>query len=193
MKKHFETLEKIGRIRLSENFYFRQFLYSEISAAFGILNIPDDLDLAIEVGEQLCSKILEPILKEFGSVVIRSGYRSEELNDFGSTRRLNCALSQSNYAYHIWDRLDRNGCRGASACIVIPELIDMNDPKRAIQLITEFIRSNLNFSTMTFFSKDLAFNIGWHEKPKQIVKLGKYNKYFLKPELGDELYPGTII
>lgn len=59
-------LEDIGRIRLSPNFYFRDFLHSEIAAAFGIVNQPDDLDLAIEAGTRLCHELLEPLHATFG-------------------------------------------------------------------------------------------------------------------------------
>jgi hypothetical protein len=41
------ALEDLGRVRLSENFFMRDFLYSEIGNFYGIQNIPDDPDLAI--------------------------------------------------------------------------------------------------------------------------------------------------
>ena len=40
-------LEELGRVRLSTNFYFRDFLYSEIADFYGIPNIPAQPDLAI--------------------------------------------------------------------------------------------------------------------------------------------------
>jgi hypothetical protein len=55
------TLEDFGRTRLSKSFFMRDFLYSEISQIEGIPNIPDDPDLAIEVGKRLCEEVLEPI------------------------------------------------------------------------------------------------------------------------------------
>jgi hypothetical protein len=47
-------LEEFGRVRLSANFYMRDCLYSEIASFYGIPNIPEDPDLAIEVGSRLC-------------------------------------------------------------------------------------------------------------------------------------------
>ena len=41
------ALEDFGRIRLSENFFMRDFLYSEIAAINGFPNLPEDPDLAI--------------------------------------------------------------------------------------------------------------------------------------------------
>ena len=38
------ALENLGRVRLSPNFYMRDFLYSEISNFHGIPNLPDDPD-----------------------------------------------------------------------------------------------------------------------------------------------------
>lgn len=94
MRETFWLLEKLGRVRLSDHFYFRQFLYSEIGAAFGIPNVPDDADLAIETGTRLCQEILEPLQRTFGPLVIRSGFRSARLNAFGAERRLKCASNE---------------------------------------------------------------------------------------------------
>ena len=53
------ALEEFGRVRLSPSFFMRDFLYSEISNLHGIPNLPDDPDLAIEVGRRLCEELLE--------------------------------------------------------------------------------------------------------------------------------------
>ena len=42
-----KALEELGRVRLSEHFFMREMLYSEIANFHGIPNIPDDPDLAI--------------------------------------------------------------------------------------------------------------------------------------------------
>lgn len=55
-----KTLETFGRVRLSKSFFMRDFLYSEISQIEGIPNIPDNPNLAIEVGKALCEQVLEP-------------------------------------------------------------------------------------------------------------------------------------
>ena len=62
-----KTLENLGRVRLSESFFMRDFLYSEISQIEGIPNIPDNPDLAIEAGRSLCEEVLEPIQQHFES------------------------------------------------------------------------------------------------------------------------------
>lgn len=62
----------------------RDFLYSEIESHYGVPNIPDDLDLAIHVGKQLCEQLLEPLNATFGRVVLRSSYRSVAANDLGA-------------------------------------------------------------------------------------------------------------
>lgn len=82
--------------------------------------MPDDPDLAVENGKQFCENILEPLVDEFGPLIIRSGFRSAKLNAFGNAHGLKCASNEKNYAYHIWDHLDAEGCRGAAACVIIP-------------------------------------------------------------------------
>lgn len=67
-----KALETLGRVRLSENFFLRDFLYSEIAVIHGFANIPDDPDLAIAAGKALCETLLEPLQARFGKISIRS-------------------------------------------------------------------------------------------------------------------------
>jgi hypothetical protein len=48
------SAEDFGRARLSKSFFMRDFLYSEIAAIQGMANLPDDPDLAIAAGRELC-------------------------------------------------------------------------------------------------------------------------------------------
>src|SRR5688572_13946403 len=96
-QKFVRQLEDIGRIRLSQNFFLRDFLHSEIAAVYGIINVPDDLDLAVAAGRRLCTELLEPLHATFGKVCVRSGYRSRELNALGHRLRLGCASNAYNY------------------------------------------------------------------------------------------------
>ena len=83
MPRSVSSLETLGRVRLSKSFFMRDFLYSEIANFHKIPNIPEDPDLAIAAGKQLCQEILEPLQATFGRISIRSGYRSPEVNQFG--------------------------------------------------------------------------------------------------------------
>ena len=67
-----ETLTELGRVRLSKSFFMRDMLHSEIAQIHGLSNIPDDPDLAIEVGTRLCEDLLEPLQDRWGRVAIRS-------------------------------------------------------------------------------------------------------------------------
>ena len=66
------ALEDLGRIRLSRHYFMRDFLYSEVAAAHGFANVPDDAELAIKAGRGLCENLLEPLRSVFGHVTIRS-------------------------------------------------------------------------------------------------------------------------
>ena len=113
------ALEDFGRVRLSKSFYMRDFLYSDISSFYGIPNIPEDADLAVSAGRKLCEELLEPLAATFGGISIRSAYRSCGVNAYGNEHKLNCASNENNYAAHIWDRRDADGCMGTTACIVV--------------------------------------------------------------------------
>ncbi|WP_295007088.1 hypothetical protein [uncultured Dechloromonas sp.] len=163
--KSMSALEELGRVRLSKTFFFRDFLYSEISNFYGMPNIPEDIDLAIEAGSKLCQELLEPLQDTFGRIAIRSAYRSPTINDYGNKNRLNCASNESNFAAHIWDRRDQDGFMGATACIVVPWFAGRYEAGADWRQLAWWIHDHLPYSSLYFFPKLAAFNIQWHEKP----------------------------
>lgn len=167
--KSVESLEKLGMIRLSKSFYMREFLYSETANLHRIQNIPDNPDLAIEVGKHLCEELLEPLNATFGRIGIRSSYRSSELNKFCNEHNYGCSKNEANYAGHIWDRLDSQGLKGATACIVIPWFTDKYLKGADWRVLAYWIHDHLPYSELQFFPTICAFNISWHEKPKKII------------------------
>ena len=182
----YEALETLGRERLSRNFYMREFLYSEIANWHQLRNVPDHADTALRVGRALCTELLEPLQMRFGHIHVRSGYRSPHVNAFGNAHNLNCASNEKNYAGHIWDYPDADGRHGAIACIVVPVLADYIAQGGSWTAMAWWIHDHLPYSSLCFFSKLGAFNIGWHEAPKRridsfvlpkgcLTKLGMHN------------------
>ena len=107
-----KALEELGRTRLSEHFFMREMLYSEIANFHGIPNIPDDPDLAIAAGTRLCEELLEPLHATFGHVSVRSAFRSVEVNTYGAERQdrgYRCGKTDWNRSRHVWDRRDAEG------------------------------------------------------------------------------------
>ena len=162
------SLETLGRVRLSQHFYMRDFLHSEIGSFYGIPNIPDDPDLAIENGKQLCEQLLDPLQETFGRIAIRSGYRSSELNQFGNENKLNCARNDANYGHHIWDRIDEKG-PGAGTSLVIPWFADRYADGRDWRDLAWWIHDHLPFSDLWFFPKLCAMNLSWRAFPRRTI------------------------
>ena len=158
-------LETLGRVRLSPNFFMREFLHSEIADLHGIANIPDDPDLAIEAGTRLCEVLLEPLQERFGRIAIRSAYRSRKVNAYGNAHGHSCASNARDVAGHIWDVRDADGCMGATACIVIPWFVDRFSTEGDWTKMAWWIHDHLPYSKMWFFPKLWAFNLSWHERP----------------------------
>ena len=166
-RKLLAALGDFGRERLSEHFFMRDFLYSEVSAAHGIPNVPDDAKLAVRAGKGLCENLLEPLRSIFGHVVIRSAFRSAAVNGYCSKQKsMGCASNKANYAKHIWDHRDDKGRIGATACIVIPWFIgsDLYREEQDWRPLAWFIHDKLPYSRMVFFSKNAAFNLTWHDR-----------------------------
>ncbi len=145
------ALEDFGRVRLSPNFFMRDFLYSEIAGFHGLPNLPTDPDLAIEVGRQLCAELLEPLQSTFGRLAIRSGFRSRQVTEFGNRRR-ECGSVRVNAAYHVWDLRDAEGCKGADW-----------------RSLAWWIHDHLPYGHLEFYPKLAAFNIQWHERPRRRI------------------------
>ena len=168
-----KALEKLGRVRLSEHFFMREMLYSEIANFHGIPNIPADPDLAVAAGTRLCEELLEPLHATFGHVSIRSAFRSVEVNTYGherSDRGYNCGETTWNYARHVWDRRDAEGYMGATACIVIPWFVPRYEAGTPWQAIAWWVHDNLPYSDMAFFPTYAAFNLRWCEKPARRIE-----------------------
>ena len=173
MKKveSYAALEKFGRIRLSRHFFMRDFLYSEISNFHRIRNIPDDPELAKEVGKHLCEELLEPLNATFGRIAIRSAFRSCRVNKYGNKNDLNCSSNKANYAGHIWDKRDKDNGMGATACIVIPWFMDKYTAGTDWRALAYWIHDHLPYSEMEFYKGGgmCPFNLTWHEKPKKNI------------------------
>lgn len=195
IQKRVRWLEELGRTRLSQHFFLRDFLNSEIAQVFGLLNAPDDPDLAIEAGRHLCETLLEPLKAAFGDVRIRSGYRSPEVNGVGNRYGLGCAANERNYAGHIWDRLDDAGRMGATATIVIPWFVDRYQRGADWRSLAWWIHDNLDYSYLCFYPKLAALNVQWREEPeRRITSWAKPRGTLTQPGMSnhagrhDELY-----
>lgn len=163
-------LEDFGRERLSPNFFMRDFLYSEIAATEGMLNAPDDPDLALASGRRLCEYLLEPLNARFGRVGIRSAYRSSAVNQRGvDLGNANCASNESNRAAHIWDQRDSEGRMGATASVVLPWLVDHRARGGDWQGLAWWVHDHLPYCSLEFFSKLTAFNVQWREQPERSI------------------------
>lgn len=178
-------LEALGRVRLSDSFFLRDFLHSEIASVYGLANIPDDPDLAIAAGARLCQTLLEPIRQRFGRISIRSAFRSAEVNRLGNEKGFNCGSNQANYGGHIWDRRDASGGMGATACIVVHALIPYYQRTGHWEAMAWWVHDHLPYDDMEFFPRLAAFNINWRESPR-----GRRIRSFIPPRRGWLTKPG---
>jgi hypothetical protein len=168
--KSVADLTELGRVRLSQNFFMRDMLYSEVGNFHCVPNIPEDPDLAIAAGQKLCTLVLEPLRSKFGQVCVRSAYRSPTLNAFcherfkAGDKASWCVDNESNYAEHIWDRRDSAGCMGATATVVIPSYLDHFARTGRWEPLAWWIRDYIeHYANVFFFPKLCAFNIRWYE------------------------------
>jgi hypothetical protein len=178
------ALEDFGRVRLSDNFFMRDFLYSEIAAINGFRNLPDDPDLAIAAGTELCVQLLEPLQERFGRISVRSAYRSPQVNGFGNANKLSCGSNEGNFAGHIWDRRNAAGHMGATACIVVNRFIPYYEASGDWEAMAWWVHDHLPYDEMEFFPRYAAFNLAWSEAPERRISS------FIPPRRGVLTKPG---
>ncbi|GGB82040.1 hypothetical protein GCM10011352_04800 [Marinobacterium zhoushanense] len=181
---NYTKLETFGRTRLSENFFMREFLHSEIAQSKGLLNAPENPELAVETGRHLCEEILEPIQAAWGRIFVRSGYRSPDVNALGNREKMNCSNNEANRAAHIWDQLDSKGSMGATACIVVPAWLEHFERTGDWVSLAWWVHHHVpGYYEMCFFKHLCAFNIRWYEKHDGNTTI----KSFLEnPDTGDK-------
>ena len=163
------SAEDLGRVRLSQTFFMRDFLYSEIANVHRMTNLPDHPDLAIAAGRALCEHLLEPLQATFGRLAIRSAYRAPAVNEFGNIHFQSCGSNERNRGRHIWDQRSADGGMGAMTTIVIPWLVDRLEEGTSWTAMAWWIHDHLPYSELQFFPKLAAFNIAWHESPKRRI------------------------
>jgi hypothetical protein len=174
-----KSLEDFGRIQLSKSFFMREFLYSEISQIESIPNIPDDPDLAVAAGKNLCEKVLEPIQDALGRISVRSAFRARDVNAKGAENQnqYSCASNEANYAGHIWDVRDKDGFMGATACVIVTSFIPYYEETQDWTALAWWIHDHIEaYAEMTFYPKYAAFNITWHENPERPKAISSYVK-----------------
>jgi hypothetical protein len=133
---------------------------------------------------------LEPLQATFGRIAVRSAYRSPAVNAYGNAHYQNCGSNERNFARHIWDRRDLQGCIGAMASIVVPWFADRYAAGAPWQAMAWWIHDHLRYSELQFFPKLAAFNIAWHERPKRrIYSFIAPRGLLTKPGMGNEGAP----
>lgn len=101
--RQIEDLGALGKVRLSSNFMMRDFLFSSECDAMGISNFPENPEMVIRAGRELCTRLLEPILDHFGRFSITFGYQCREGVEARWSKKKKLENSKSS-SPHQWDR-----------------------------------------------------------------------------------------
>lgn len=95
--------EALARVRLSQNFILRDFLFSTDAAVHGFNNFPENPDMVVRAGRELCEKVLEPVLAQWGRFAITFAYQSREALEFKWPQEKRDTKSHNSNPHH-WDR-----------------------------------------------------------------------------------------
>lgn len=81
-----------------------------------------------------------------------------------------CAGNGKKRASHVWDALDDQGQHVATACIVIPWFLDRYEDAEDWRAVAWWIHDHLRYSHLHFFRRLCAFDTGWCETPKRMIR-----------------------
>ena len=194
------NLETLAKTRLSPNFILRDFLYSTSSAARNFSNAPEDPGMVIRSGKSLCEKVLEPLLKQFGTFAITFGYQCREGIEAGMSAASR-AYSRHSSNPHQWDR-GTFASEVYARVDILPFAVEDNEISKAqyahwamhhldIDLLMQWTRSNV--FCITIGPKPRRVWVEWGEprrgEPKQRVYMGADYWQCVYPSLPEDERP----
>ncbi|MFY0691484.1 MAG: hypothetical protein JXR14_06110 [Paracoccaceae bacterium] len=168
--------QDLGQIQLSESFYMRDFLASNIADFFGLPNIPENPDLAIRAAARLSQDLLEPLQARHGTITIRAAYRSPLVHGFrekyieSHPDGCPCAADAAQSRAMIWDKPGDNGALEAGVCITLPALSSRLAGGDDWRSLAWWIHDNLDYSSQVFFDGGEAFFLSWSEDPARVIE-----------------------
>ena len=99
--------------------------------------------------------------------------RAAAINAKGAENRnqYNCARNDWNRSRHIWDEPDKNGRKGAIACIVVPGFLPYyaKNERHNWRSLAWWIHDHLPYSALAVFPARFAFNLRWHQAPERVI------------------------
>ena len=168
----YERYEKLCKTRLSANFILRDFMFSTEAAVAGHSNYPsDNVDQVIESGKQLCGRVLEPILTQFGRFAITFGYQCRETMELDP----NHAKNPKSSSPHQWDRGGKFGDDIYARVDIYPYCVE--DGKVDRIEFAKWCMMNLDLDLLMMWGGANVFCITISPKPRRVwlewVKQGK--------------------
>ena len=182
--------EALARVRLSQNFILRDFLFSTDGASRGLSNFPEDSDMVIRAGKALCKEVLEPVLAKFGRFAITFGYQSREGLEFSWSKERREAKGRNSNP-HMWDRRswgDQVYCRVDILPFCVEDgLVDRHE-------FGHWLMHNLNIDLLMQWTRSNGYCISISPKPRNIwLEWGELDQprctYFMGAEYWQQVYP----
>ena len=156
--------EALARVRLSQNFILRDFLLSTDAAAHGLSNFPDDPDMVVRAGKELCEKVLEPVLAKWGRFAITFGYQSREALEFKWPQEKRQTKGRNSNPHH-WDR-GSFGDGIYARLDILPYCVEDGLVDR--YEFGQWMMHNLDIDLLQQFSRGSVYCVSISPKPRRI-------------------------
>ena len=139
-------------------------MFSTEAAVAGHSNFPsDNVDQVIESGKQLCSRVMEPILAQFGRFAITFGYQCRETMELDSDHARNPKSSSP----HQWDRHSTGHSTGVYARVDIwPYCVE--DGEVSKEDFGKWMMMNLDVDLLMGWHNSNVFCITISSKPRRV-------------------------
>lgn len=159
-----EQFEALARVRLSKHYILRDFLFSTECAARGLSNYPEEPDMVIRAGKEICAKLLEPIRERWGHVFITFGYQSREGIEWGWSKARREA-NQYSSSPHQWDRKTW-GVQTYSRIDILPACIE--DGNVSKHEFGNWLMHNLDLDLCMMWRRSNVFCLTLSPRPRRV-------------------------
>lgn len=182
-------LDCLSKIRLSQNFMMREFMYCASAAAGGFSNAPENSELVVAGARALCDKVLEPLLEKFGKFGITFAYQSRKSLEH-DLRESGHKFKPHSSSPHCYDRMTW-GARPYARIDILPLCVEDGNVSKAdygrwimmnldVDLLMEWTRSNVFCISIAPYPRRIHLQWGRPSlgEPQQRVLVGR--EYWLE-------------
>jgi hypothetical protein len=158
----------LSKVKVSNNFFMRDFLLTCRDSQLGITNLPDDEAFVINSAKALARRVLDPVIGEFGPITVTYGYINRAISDVVSPSKKGAKKSMP----HNWDRGTFGNSIYARVDFIVNRFISFDTnasyDTKLKHVIGKWIMYNCNVDLLQMWRSSNVFCVSICDKPRRV-------------------------